>query len=174
MVLQLPVGHVDGGDVLVLPGKVLVGLSARTDEAGATALLRLLDRFGRAGEIARPPEGTLHLKSACSLIDEETVLATAALAATGLFAGYRVLTVPAGEEDAANALRLNEVVLASSAFPRTLDLIAAHGLTPIPLETSEVAKLDAGLSCMSLRWRAAAEVEVRNGRQAVANGTGGA
>src|SRR5687767_11578724 len=36
-------GTVDGGDVLVTPDLVFIGLSNRTDEAGARALSRLLD-----------------------------------------------------------------------------------------------------------------------------------
>lgn len=154
VVLDLPVGHVDGGDVLVTPNKVFVGLSARTDEAGATAMLKLLAHIGRAGEIARTPDGTLHLKTASSLVDEETILATPELAATGIFDGFRVLTVPEGEEGGANVLRLNDVVLAGASFPRTLDLLAAHGASLVPLAVEEIGKIDAGLTCMSLRWRA--------------------
>ena len=43
----------------------------------------------------------LHLKTASSLLDEETVLSTRALAETGIFAGYRVIEVPEGEVPAA-------------------------------------------------------------------------
>lgn len=154
-VLELPEGHVDGGDVLVTPGKVFVGLSERTDEAGARALIELLAQLGRSGEIARTPNGTLHLKTASSLIDDETVLATAELAATGLFDGFRVLTVPEGEAAGANVLRLNDVLLAGSSFPRTLDLLAGHGTTLVPLAVEEIGKIDAGLTCMSLRWHSA-------------------
>lgn len=154
-VVWLPEGHADGGDVLVTPDKVFIGLSDRTDDAGATALVEILAVFGRHGEIVTTPPGTLHLKTASSLLDEETILATEALAATGIFASFRVLTVPAGEQGAANVLRLNDVVLAGSAFPRTLDLLAAHGLEPVPLEVGEIAKIDAGLTCMSLRWSSA-------------------
>jgi len=152
-VVWLPDGHADGGDVLVTPGKVFIGLSSRTDEAGATALVEALAGLGRPAKIVTPPPGTLHLKSASSLIDEETVLATEALAATGIFAGLRVLTVPTDEQGGANVLRLNDLVLAGSAYPRTLDLLAAHGLEPVPLDVHEIAKIDAGLTCMSLRWR---------------------
>ncbi len=154
VVLDLPEGHVDGGDVLVTPNKVFVGLSARTDEAGATALIELLADIGRAGEIARTPNGTLHLKTASSLVDEETILATAELAATGIFDDFRVLTVPEGEAGGANVLRLNDMLLAGESFPRTLDLLAARGATVVPLAVGEIGKIDAGLTCMSLRWRA--------------------
>jgi dimethylargininase len=60
--------------------------------------------------------------------------------------------VPEGEEGAANALRLNDTVLASAACPQTIALLDRHGFTVRPLQTTEIARLDAGLSCMSLRW----------------------
>jgi dimethylargininase len=63
-----------------------------------------------------------------------------------------VLLVPDGEEAAANALRINDTVFLSTGFPRTLELLHAHGFNVVTLETGEVAKIDAGLSCMSLRW----------------------
>lgn len=156
-VLELPEGHADGGDVLALPDKVLIGLSARTDATGARALIRQLARLGYKGEIAHTPPGTLHLKTASSLIDAETILSTPALAETGLFSGYRLLLTPEGEEGAANVLRANACLLAGNAWPRTLDLLAAHGsATLVPLETDQIRRIDAGLTCMSLRWRAAA------------------
>ena len=151
-VLDLPEGHADGGDVLLTPDRVFIGLSARTDEAGARALIGQLARLGYKGEIARTPPGTLHLKTASSLIDEETVLATAALASTDLFKGFRVLTVPDGEEGGANVLRANEHVLTGNRYPRTLEMLDRFGARLIPLEVEQISRIDAGLTCMSLRW----------------------
>jgi dimethylargininase len=152
-VLDLPAGHADGGDVLVLPDKVLIGLSARTDQAGAAALAALLAELGYRAEVAATPPAVLHLKTASSLIDEETILATRVLAATGIFAGYRVIEVPAGEEGGANVLRVNDRVIAGAGHPRILDALDAHGLAVVALPNSAIAAIDAGFTCMSLRWR---------------------
>jgi dimethylargininase len=151
-VLQLREGHADGGDVLVTPGRVLIGLSARTNQAGAVALQRLLDMIGQPSEVVETPRDTLHLKSDCSLIDEETVLATRELADSGALDGYRTLVVPDDERSAANALRVNDVVFVGAGCPKTLDMLSKHGLNVVALPVSEVARIDAGLSCMSLRW----------------------
>ena len=97
----------------------------------------------------------LHLKTASSLLDEETVLSTRALAATGVFAGYRVIEVPEGEEGGANVLRVNERILAGTHYPRILDALDAHGLNVVTLPNSAIAAIDAGFTCMSLRWREA-------------------
>ena len=153
-VLDLPRGHADGGDVLVMPDKALIGLSARTDRQGAEALIEALAVLGHRGEVAATPPEVLHLKTASSLLDAETVLSTRALAATGIFAGYRVIEVPEGEEGGANVLRVNDRVLAGAGYPRILDLLNAHGLNVVALENSAIAAIDAGFTCMSLRWRA--------------------
>jgi dimethylargininase len=150
--LRLPRGHVDGGDILVTPEAVFIGLSARTDESGACELATLLASIGLSSRIVHTPSGTLHLKSDCALIDEETVLVTGNLARCGLFDGWRTLIVPDDEPGGANALRINDRVLARAECPRTADMLAHHGLRVIALPTAEIARIDAGLSCMSLRW----------------------
>jgi dimethylargininase len=151
-VLHLSEGFADGGDIFVTPDEVFIGLSARTNEEGAAGLSRLLASIGLGSKVVKVPPGTLHLKTDCSLVDEETVLATEALASSGLIEGVRTLVVPDEERAAANALRVNETVFIRKGCPRTLELLLKHGLNVVPLPLDEVAKLDAGLSCLSLRW----------------------
>ena len=151
-VLTLGDGHADGGDVMVTPNHVLIGLSARTDEAGAANLALALARFGRKSRIVAPPEGALHLKTVASLIDEETVLTTAEGDASGLFAGFRTIITPEGEEAAANTLRVNASLLLSANHPRIADRLDREGYALDLVDTAHVARIDAGLSCMSLRW----------------------
>jgi dimethylargininase len=153
-VLELPLGYADGGDVLAMADKVFIGLSARTDRQGAEALAGLLAGLGRKAVVVDTPASVLHLKTASSIIDAETILATADLAASGVFAGYRVLVVPAGEEGGANVLRANDMILAGSRFPRILDLLDGHGARLAVLANAEIEKIDAGFTCMSLRWNA--------------------
>jgi dimethylargininase len=85
-------------------------------------------------------------------LDEQTVMATRKMAESGIFSGLRVIVVPDGEDGAANFLRVNDVVFVADRFPRTLDLLRREGFDAKGLPITEVAKLDAGLSCMSLRW----------------------
>ena len=61
-------------------------------------------------------------------------------------------------EAAANLVRVNKLVLVGDCYPRTAEMIAKEGLEVKLLPVSEVAKLDAGLSCMSLRWAKQDEV----------------
>lgn len=147
-----PGGFVDGGDILTTCKDVMIGLSARTNEAGAKSLMEILENIGRSAKIVRTPPDILHFKSDCGLIDDETVLSTKRLAKSGVFEGFRLLETPDGEEAAANALRINDVVLLGDRFPKTAELLNAHGFKVVPLPTTEIGKIDAGLSCMSLRW----------------------
>jgi dimethylargininase len=145
-------GHADGGDVLVLPDRVIIGLSNRTDREGAEELIGLLTQLGKKGEIAETPPGVLHFKTGCSLIDEETVFALPQMIDSRAFNGLKVIPVPAGEEKAANKLRIGDAALIAAHFPKSREIIEAHGVRTIPLDVREIAKIDAGLSCMSLRW----------------------
>ena len=145
-------GHVEGGDVLRLADRIVIGLSDRTDRAGATELAGLLERLGYCAEIAVTPAGVLHFKTGCSLIDEGVVLVVPAMRDCPEFAGLEVVLTPIGEEGAANILRVRDTVLIGEDWPSTQALLAARGVAFRPMATEHVARIDAGLSCMSLRW----------------------
>ncbi|HEY0597094.1 dimethylarginine dimethylaminohydrolase family protein [Sphingopyxis sp.] len=145
-------GYADGGDILRLSDRVIIGLSARTDRAGAEELAGLLAELGYRAEIAETPPGVLHFKTGCGLIDERTILAVPALAACPEFDGLEVVTTPPGEEAAANILRIRDTVLVGDRWLATHALLAARGIEVRPLATDQIAHIDAGLSCMSLRW----------------------
>lgn len=145
-------GHADGGDILVLPSRVLIGLSGRTDREGAEELIRLLAQLGKTGEIAETPPGVLHFKSGCSLIDEETVFALPQMTELPAFSGLRVIPVPADEEKAANKLRIRDAALIGDNFPKSREIIESCGVHTIALPVEHIGLIDAGLSCMSLRW----------------------
>jgi dimethylargininase len=145
-------GTIEGGDILMGEREILVGRSARTDAAGIAELAGIVARWGwTLREVATPP-GVLHFKTDCSLLDEETILATRRLSATGCFAGYRVIDVATDEEAAANTIRFNDRVLMPAGFPRTRDRLVAAGYAVQEIGNSECAKLDGGMSCLSLRF----------------------
>lgn len=145
-------GFADGGDVLWTGREVMIGLSDRTDERGAQALCAALATLGLAAKVVCTPAGVLHFKSDCSVLGDRRILATRRLAASGVFDAYEVVLVPEGEEAAANALRINDRVLLSDSFPTTRKRLEALGFDVVLLATREIQKVDAGLSCMSLRY----------------------
>ena len=64
---------------------------------------------------------------------------------------YRIIEIPDAEEVAANSLRINKKLLIPSGFNRIQEKLSKD-YDLITLDISEVSKVDAGLSCMSLRW----------------------
>jgi dimethylargininase len=145
-------GFIDGGDILVTETDILVGLSRRTNQAGFQWLKSVLQPRGYPVLAVHTPDQALHFKSDCCLIDEATVLATRRLAGADCFSSYRVLTVPPGEEAAANSIRVNDTVLVPAGFPETAELLAREGAQVDVVSVSQAALLDGGLSCMSLRF----------------------
>ena len=145
-------GFVDGGDILVTDSVILVGLSKRTDRAGFGWLKSVLEAWGYAVQAVQTPDPVLHLKSDCCILDSNTVLATSRLSFEDCFAPFRVLTVPPGEEAAANSIRVNDKVLVPAGFPATANLLAAENFAVETLRVNQADLLDGGLSCMSLRF----------------------
>jgi dimethylargininase len=145
-------GFVDGGDILTTSDEILVGLSQRTDQAGFQWLKSVLEPWGYRVRSVRTPAEVLHFKSDCCLVDAETILATHRLADAECFARYRMLTVPPGEEAAANSIRLNDRMLVPADFPRTAELLNGEGYDVDQVRVSQAMLLDGGLSCMSLRF----------------------
>lgn len=145
-------GFIEGGDILTTEREILIGLSARTDKAGVTDFARLVDRWGYTVRVVDTPAGVLHFKTDCSLLDADTILSTKRLDASGCFAGYKVIHVAEGEEACANAIRFNNLVIMPAGFPKTRDTLAAAGYRVREISNSEAAKLDGGMSCLSLRF----------------------
>lgn len=145
-------GFIEGGDILMTEREILVGTSARTDEAGIAALQSIVGSWGHRVRAVTTPPDVLHFKTDCSLLDEDTILSTRRLSASGCFDGYRVIHTADGEEACANAIRFNELVILPAGFPRTTETLDRAGFTIRPIGNSEAAKLDGGMSCLSLRF----------------------
>jgi dimethylargininase len=147
-----PASFIEGGDILVTEREILVGRSARTNAAGIAELTRLVAPWGHTVHEVHTPPGVLHFKTDCSLLDTDTILSTKRLSASGCFTGYKIIDVADGEEAAANTIRFNDLVLMPAGFPRTRDAITAAGFEVREIGNSECAKLDGGMSCLSLRF----------------------
>ena len=144
-------GHIEGGDILVTGKEILVGRSARTDENGVRQLSEIVIPLGYVmREVFTPPE-ILHFKTDCSLLGPDEILSTKRLQASGCFDGYKVVNVADGEEAAANAIRVNDYVIMPAGFPQTKAVLEDHGYKVKVINNTECAKLDGGMSCLSLR-----------------------
>ncbi len=143
---------IEAGDILTTETEILVGRSARSNAGGIAELAGIVADWGYGLREVHTPPGVLHFKTDCSLLDADTILATERLSASGCFKGYRVIHTAAGEEASANAIRFNDLVLFPAGFPRTRDALVAAGYRVQEIGNSECAKLDGGMSCLSLRF----------------------
>lgn len=150
-------GTLEGGDVLRIGRRLFVGLTTRTNREGLAQLAAIVQPHGYA-VVAVPVVGSLHLKTACTALDAQTLLLNPAWLVDGIdaapFAGFETLAVHADEPFAANVLPLGATLIANAAFPRTHERVSAHaqraGLNVVPVDISEFGKAEAGLTCMSL------------------------
>ena len=147
-------GTLDGGDVCDAGDRFFIGISQRTNEAGAAQLAEQLARAGRRCSIVdvRGIPGALHLKSAMAYAGDGRFVATAALAPHLGISSNRVIVTARGEEDGANCVRVNAAVLLADGYPRLREQLDRAGYSIAILDVSEFRKMDGGLSCLSLRF----------------------
>jgi dimethylargininase len=146
-----PPGTLDGGDVLIVDKQVFVGLSERTNKAGADQLGSILQKHGYTCT-AVPMAAGLHFKSSVNHVGGKTLLVTADFAGRPELDEYEQIVVPEGEEAAANVLWVNGRLLIPRDYPQTKQKLLDWGADLIQLDISEAAKMDGGLTCMSLRF----------------------
>ncbi len=143
-------GTLDGGDVLKHGRTVWVGIGDRTNSEGARQLAAALEPLG-ARVVEVPITKVLHLKSAVTALPDGTVLGHPSFVDDpDYFPKY--LEVP--EPDGAHVVLLNEDrLLISASAPKTAELLAVRGYTPVPVDISEFEKLEGCVTCLSVRLR---------------------
>jgi dimethylargininase len=142
-------GTLDGGDVLVIGRRVFVGLSTRTNRAGADQLAGILEQAGYTVTMV-PVRGCLHLKCAVTAIAPDTVLINPAWALAEAFSGLSTVDVDPLEPHAANALAVGRVVIYPTSFPRTGERLEHRGLRLRLVEVDELQKAEGAVTCCSL------------------------
>jgi dimethylargininase len=142
-------GTLDGGDVLVVGRRVFVGLSARTNRAGADQVVKMLGPIGYNVHMV-PVHGCLHLKSAVTAVAPDTVLINRDWVPTEAFDGLSLVDVDPREPHAANALAVGGAVIYPSAFPRTREKLESRDLRVRPVDVDELQKAEGAVTCCSL------------------------
>ncbi len=145
-------GFVEGGDILNIYDHFIIGLSNRTNQLGAENTAKILRSLGATVSICNTPKNILHFKSECSLIDDNVILVSSRMSQLKyLQNNYELIELPIGEEFAANSLRINDKLLIPDGFFKAEELLSQK-FNVIKISINEISKIDAGLSCMSLRW----------------------
>lgn len=150
-IVDIKSGFIEAGDILVTEREVLVGRSVRTNDDGIANLEHILNQKGYVMRVVDTPPDVLHFKTDCGLVGEGAVVSTNRLAVSGCFDGLDVYLIPEGEEAAANMIRVNDHIIMPSEFPNTEAMLRDAGFNVLTVGNSECAKIDGGMSCLSLR-----------------------
>lgn len=141
----------EGGDVLQVDNTFFIGLTDRTNRAGAEALGLAVAEHGYQWH-AIPCGPNLHFKTDVNYIGQNTLLISPFFENTTELAGFDTIVVEDDEAYARNCLFINGTVIVPAGFPKTLAKVEALGQPVVVLDMSEYRKLDGGLTCLSLRF----------------------
>lgn len=151
-----PPGRLEGGDVLHTARETYVGLSTRTNDAGARQLREFLAPDGRdVRPVEIDTENYLHLKSGASCIGDGLILAAPGIVPGTPFEGHEIVRVPESGWNAANALRIHDTVIAPAGHPRAAEIIEKRLPPGVALRTVDISEFEKGegsLSCLSVLW----------------------
>lgn len=150
-------GTLEGGDILRDGRRIYVGLSARSNPEGIRQLADIVARHGYTVQ-AVPISDCLHLKSAVTLVAENTLLVQPLWIDPAAFPGFRIIQVDAREPHAANAVRAGRGLIYPSCFPHTLARLESAGIEVSTVDVSELQKAEGAVTCCSLLFEVADQV----------------
>ena len=147
-------GTVDGGDICEADDQFFIGISRRTNTAGATQLAEFLADFGYPSTLIdiRNLSNILHLKSGLAYLGGNRVLVIDELKNLKQLSNYELINVDNAEAYAANCLAVNEKIFVAAGFPALRQRLQDLNYETVALDMSEFQKMDGGLSCLSLRF----------------------
>ncbi len=140
---------IEGGDVLRIGRKLLVGHTARTNRAGIEALAAAARPYGHEVTVVTPRD-CLHLKSACTALPDGSLLTNPAWLEAGALRGFSIIPVAETEPWAANVAVVGENVIAGAQYPLTVANLRQRGFQVRTVELSEFAKAEGAVTCLSL------------------------
>jgi len=149
-IIQSP-GTVEAGDIMMVGDDYYIGISGRTNVAGADQVIAILQRYGLHGSMMELDE-VLHLKTGLGYLENNKLLVCGEFLEKPEFQEFELLIVDADEAYAANSVWINDTVLTPRGFPKTSSMIESAGYNVREVDVSEFQKLDGGLSCLSLRF----------------------
>jgi dimethylargininase len=153
-VVRMAAGRLDGGDVLRVGRTLYVGLSSRSDAAGAAELGALAGPLGFT-VVPVALDACLHLKTAVSCIGAGAsgapfLLLNPAWVSAATFGDLAAIAVDPAEPFSANAVRVGERLIMPANQPRTAQRVRDAGFHVVEVDVAELQKAEAGVTCMSL------------------------
>lgn len=144
-------GTIEAGDIMMVGNHYYIGISERTNDAGADQLISILSHYGMSGSKIKLYE-VLHLKTGLAYLENNKLVITGKFVDNPEFSKFDQIKIDDSESYAANCIWVNNTVIIPAGFPETKTLIEASGYKTLEVNVSEFQKLDGGLSCLSLRF----------------------
>lgn len=162
-VAYLDFGTIEGGDVALHEGEVLVGLSEETDAEGVDALRHLLSVQGNPRKVVPlsfSHGGVIHLDTSLVVLGPDLAIAHLPTfdEASLLLLRDRFRLIETTEAEARDVqvnvvpLGRGRVVVKDSAL-RLIDELARHGQVPVPVPYDDVTTLPGSFHCTTLPLR---------------------
>ncbi|MEA3511809.1 MAG: dimethylargininase, partial [Actinomycetota bacterium] len=102
---------------------------------------------------AVPVRGVLHLKSAATVVDDETLIVfSPSVDLTHLDA--KLLEAHPSEPQGANVVRVGDKLLVDASAPRTAAMLATYVDSVVEVHVDEFAKAEGAISCKSVIFEA--------------------
>lgn len=159
-VVRLESGRIEGGDVMLAPGRVLVGLGEASDLEGVAALRTALAKIGSSREVVplhfRVP-GVIHLDTKFNLVSPTlAILCRSSFEPQTLQWLERNFELIDATPDETKRIQINTFglghgrVILDRGAQRLADELARHGLEPMLLDYSEISTLPGSFRCTTL------------------------
>lgn len=146
-IVAMQSGYMDGGDVMVTPSKIFIGVSKRTN---MTAIKQYEKIVGNEKAIIPVHVDTyLHLLTSITFLGKNTMIASE-LVDISPFKGFDIIIVAKENEYAANCLAIGNTIIMPQGYKTIAKKIADNGFNIVEVEMSEFKKTDGGVTCLSL------------------------
>jgi dimethylargininase len=137
---------IEGGDVVHVEGKLISGISNRTNFEGIAQMQEWLDV--PVSTIFDPT--IMHLKSYVTYLGKGIMIATEKYANHPALEGFNILIPPTEDEYAADTLSLGNTVLMAKGYATAQTMVREADFEVISMDVSEIQKCDGALTCLSI------------------------
>ena len=159
-VARLDAGHIEGGDVMLAPGRVLVGLGEATNQVGIASLKAALARLGSTREVvslAFNSPGVIHLDTKFNLVAPNLALISRhsfeEKSLRWLEQNFELIDASPEETRAIHINTFgigNGNVVMSVHAERLANILRNKGVNPILLDYSEITCLPGSFRCTTM------------------------
>jgi len=137
---------IEGGDVVHAEGKLICGVTDRTNPEGVAQMQEWL---GVPVSTIFDP-GIMHLKSYVTYLGRGVMMATERYCRHPALEGFQMLVPPAEDEYAADTLAVGDTVLMAEGYDTAQQMVKEVGFEVVSLDVSEIQKCDGALTCLSI------------------------